>query len=37
LSATSIDLIKADGRHIEFLSPDELERLFNAPDTNTII
>lgn len=37
LSATSIDLIKADGRHIEFLSPEELERLFSTPDLNTII
>lgn len=37
LSATSIDLIKADDRHVEFLTPDELDRLFSTPDVNTII
>lgn len=37
LSATAIDLIKADDRHVEFLSEEELERLFNAPNTDTII
>jgi len=37
LSATSIDLIKAEPRQVEFLTEDELERLFNAPDTKTII
>lgn len=37
LSATSIDLIKADDRHVEFLTIDELERLFSTPDTNTVI
>jgi len=37
LSATSIDLIKADPRRVEFLSPEELERLFNTPNTDTLI
>ena len=37
LSATSIDLIKAEPRQVEFLTKDELERLFNTPDTSTII
>jgi len=37
LSATSIDLIKADPRRVEFLSDEELERLFKAPDSNTLI
>ncbi len=37
LSPTSIDLIKAENRQIEFLTKEELERLFNAPDTKTII
>ena len=37
LSATSIDLIKADPRHVEFLTQDELERLFKSPDTQTLI
>lgn len=37
LSATAIDLIKADDRHVEFLNEDELERLFNAPNADTII
>lgn len=37
LSATAIDLIKADERHVEFLNEEELERLFAAPDTDTII
>ncbi len=37
LSATSIDLIKAEERHVEFLWKEELERLFKTPDTNTII
>ncbi len=36
LSATSIDLIKAEERHVEFLTPEELERLFNAPNKNNI-
>lgn len=37
LSATSIDLIKAEDRHVEFLNQEELERLFKAPDTSTLI
>lgn len=37
LSPTSIDLIKAEDRHIEFLNKEELDRLFDSPDTNTII
>jgi len=37
LSATSIDLIKADPRRVEFLSDEELGRLFKAPDSNTLI
>lgn len=35
LSPTSIDLIKAEERHVEFLNEEELERLFNAPNKNT--
>ena len=37
MSATAIDLIKAEERHVEFLNEEELERLFNAPDTTTLI
>jgi len=37
LSATAIDLIKAEQRHVEFLSEEELERLFWTPNTNSII
>ena len=37
LSATSIDLIKADPRMVEFLTEDEIERLFRTPDTSTMI
>lgn len=37
LSATSIDLIKADPRQVEFLTEDELERLFLWPDVTTLI
>ena len=37
ISPTSIDLIKAEPRQVEFLNEDELERLFKAPDTSTII
>lgn len=37
LSPTSIDLIKTEDRHIEFLTKEELERLFTTPDTKTII
>jgi len=36
LSPTSIDLIKADPRHIEFLTKEELDRLFSTPDTKKI-
>jgi hypothetical protein len=37
MSATAIDLIKADERHVEFLNEDELDRLFDKPNTDTII
>lgn len=37
ISPTSIDLIKAEQRQVEFLTEDELERLFWTPNTNTII
>ena len=37
LSATAIDLIKAEPRQVEFLNPEELERLFKSPDTKTLI
>lgn len=37
ISPTSIDLIKADPRRVEFLTEEELERLLKAPDTSTII
>lgn len=37
LSATAIDLIKAEDRYIEFLNEDELERLFSSPNIKTII
>jgi site-specific recombinase XerD len=37
LAPTAIDLIKADPRHIEFLNQEELNRLFEAPDTDKII
>ncbi len=37
LSGTAIDLIKADPRMVEFLTQEELERLFAAPQTSTII
>lgn len=37
MSATAIDLIKADERHVEFLNEEELERLFKAPNINNII
>ncbi len=37
LSATSIDLIKAENRQVEFLTKEELERLFETPDKNTLI
>lgn len=37
LSATAIDLIKAEDRHVEHLSPEELERLFQVPDTTGVL
>lgn len=37
LSATAIDLIKADPRMVEYLTQDELDRLFDSPKTDTII
>ncbi|MFK7779994.1 MAG: tyrosine-type recombinase/integrase, partial [Candidatus Gracilibacteria bacterium] len=37
MSATAIDLIKAEERHVEFLNEEELERLFKTPDTKTLI
>lgn len=37
LSPTSIDLIKAEDRQVEYLTTEELERLFEKPDTNTLI
>ncbi len=37
LSPTAIDLIKAEQRQVEFLTEEELQKLFQTPDTNTII
>ena len=37
MSATAIDLIKAEPRQVEFLTEDELKRLFSTPDTKTLI
>ena len=37
LSATAIDLIKAEDRQVEFLTKEELERIFEAPDPSTLI
>ena len=37
LSPTAIDLIKAEQRQVEFLTIEELDRLFSWPDTETII
>ena len=37
LSATSIDLIKAEPRQVEFLTEDELQKIFQVPDTSTLI
>jgi len=37
ISPTSIDLIKAEPRQVEFLTEEELERLFKVPNINTII
>lgn len=36
LSATAIELIKADGRQVEFLTDEEIERLFDTPDKGSI-
>ncbi len=36
LSPTSIDLIKPWDRHVEFLTKEELERLFDTPNKNTL-
>jgi len=37
LSPTSIDLIKQETRRVEFLTEEELQRLFKSPDINTIV
>ena len=37
LSPTAIDLVKAEPRQVEFLNQEELTRLFEAPNTDTII
>ncbi len=37
MSATAIDLIKAEDRHVEFLNEEELERLFKSPNPETLI
>nr|MDD3719926.1 tyrosine-type recombinase/integrase [Candidatus Gracilibacteria bacterium] len=37
LSPTSIDLIKQETRRVEFLTEEELIRLFKAPDISTIV
>ena len=37
LPPTSIELIKTENRQIEFLTEEELERLFNVPDINTLV
>ncbi len=37
LSATAIDLMKADPRMVEYLTEEEIERLFKAPETTTMI
>ncbi|NDK07919.1 tyrosine-type recombinase/integrase [Candidatus Gracilibacteria bacterium] len=37
LSPTSIDLIKQETRRVEFLSVEELIRLFNVPNKETIV
>lgn len=37
LSATSIDLVKASERKVEFLTEEELQKLFAKPDTQTLI
>ncbi len=37
LNPTSIDLIKAEDRRVEFLTKEEIERLFDSPDKWNII
>ncbi len=37
LASSAIDLNKAEPRKVEFLSPEELERLFAQPNTSTLI
>ncbi|USN58536.1 MAG: tyrosine-type recombinase/integrase [Candidatus Peribacteria bacterium] len=37
LSPTAIDLIKAEPRQVEFLTDDELQRIFDIPDKESII
>jgi len=37
LSATAIDLIKAEDRQVEFLTKEELNRLFETPNLETLI
>ena len=37
LSATAIDLIKAEPRQVDFLSEEELIKLFKIPDQTKII
>ncbi len=37
LSPTAIDLIKAEDRQVEYLTTEELERLFASVNTNTLI
>lgn len=37
LSPTSIDLIKQEARMVEFLNEDELNRIFQTPNTETIV
>ncbi|MCH2188731.1 tyrosine-type recombinase/integrase [Candidatus Gracilibacteria bacterium] len=37
LSPTAIDLIKAEDRQVEFLTQEELERIFAQPKTDTLI
>lgn len=37
LSPTSIDLIKQETRRVEFLTEEELLRLFQVPDNNTLV
>ncbi len=37
LSATSIDLMKAETRQVDFLSPEELQKLFAEPRSDSLI